>query len=291
MKISKDISLKIVGVGKVGISIMQAFAQTGFEVCGTDVNKEAMDKGRKMVEKSLEGLVSKEKIKGEEKDAILSRMKFSADLDAIKDADVLIEAVFEDMDLKKEIFKKFDNLVASKEALLLTNTSSLSVSEIAAVTKRPGQVAGMHFFNPVPVMKLVEVVRGVLTSAETIENVKDLARLMGKTPIVSADNPAFIVNRLMNALACEAARIVEEGVGSVEDVDTGAKLGLGHPMGPFELFDFLNGIPLFLRVTEYLAEELGDRFRLPVWVKNLARAGLKGRETGRGFYDYTTKRG
>jgi 3-hydroxybutyryl-CoA dehydrogenase len=287
MKISKEINLKVVGVGKVGMSIAQAFSQAGFSVYGIDTNKKIIEKGLKAVEKNLDGLVSKGKVDAQKRDAILSRMAFSTDLETISDADVLIEAVFEDMDLKKEMFKKFDKQVASEEALILTNTSSLSVSEIASVTNRPEHVAGMHFFNPVPIMGLVEVVRGALTSDETVEQVKDLARLMGKTPIVSADSPAFIVNRLLNALTCEAARIVEEGVGSVEDVDTGAKLGLGHPMGPFELFDFLNGIPLLLHVTEYMAEQLGERFRMPVWVKNLVRAGLVGRETGRGFYDYS----
>jgi 3-hydroxybutyryl-CoA dehydrogenase len=287
MKISKEINLKLVGVGKVGMSIVQAFSQAGFRVHGIDTNKKIIEKGLKAVEKNLEGLVSKGKIEAEKRDAILSRMEFSTDLDNISDADVLIEAVFEDMDLKKEMFRKFDKQVTSEEALILTNTSSLSVSEIASVTKRPERVAGMHFFNPVPIMRLVEVIRGPLTSDETVEQVKELARLMGKTPIVSADSPAFIVNRLLNALALEAARIVEEGVGSVEDVDTGAKLGLGHPMGPFELFDFLNGIPLLLHVTDYMAEQLGERFRMPVWVKNLVRAGLTGRETGRGFYDYS----
>ena len=287
IKISKEINLKVVGVGKVGMSISQAFSQAGFHVYGIDTNKKIIEKGLKAVEKNLEALVSKGKIEAEKRDAILSRMAFSTDLDNIGDADVLIEAVFEDMDLKKEMFKKFDKQVASEEALILTNTSSLSVSEIASVTKRPERVAGMHFFNPVPIMRLVEVVRGALTSDETVEQVKELARLMGKTPILSADSPAFIVNRLLNALTLEAARIVEEGVGSVEDVDTGAKLGLGHPMGPFELFDFLNGIPLLLHVTDYMAEQLGERFRMPVWVKNLVRAGLAGRETGRGFYDYS----
>ena len=289
MNISKDIKLRVIGVGKVGMSIVQAFAQSGFRVYGTDIDKEIMDKGLKNVEKNLEGLVSKGKMNAQEKDTILSRMDFSTDLDIIGDAEVVIEAVFEDMDVKKETFRKIDNLVTSKEALLLTNTSSLSVSEIASVTKRPEQVAGMHFFNPVPIMKLVEIVRGTLTSDKTVEQVKDLARLMGKTPILSADSPAFIVNRLLNALACEAARIVEEGVGSVEDVDIGARLGLGHPMGPFQLFDFLNGIPLLLHVTDYMVEELGERFRMPVWVKNLARAGMVGQETGRGFYDYSQK--
>ena len=171
----------------------------------------------------------------------------------------------------------------------MTNTSSLSVSEIAAATSRPEMVAGMHFFNPVQVMKLVEVVRGTLTSDETLEQVKALAKLMNKTPILSADSPGFIVNRLLNALTVEAARIVEEGVGTVEDVDTGVKLGLGHPMGPFELFDYLSCIHLLQHVTDYMAVELGERFRLPVWVKNLVRAGKVGRAAGRGFYDYSEK--
>jgi 3-hydroxybutyryl-CoA dehydrogenase len=287
--ISKELNLRLIGVGKVGMSIAQAFAQSGFKVQGIDVNQEVIEKGMRSVEKNLTTLVEKGKISREEKDSVLSRMKFSRQYEAAADADVVIEAVYEDMELKKETFKRIDQIVGSGDALLLTNTSSLSVSEIASVTKRPARVAGMHFFNPVPVMKLVEVVRGALTSQETVEEVKSLARLMGKTPIVSADSPAFIVNRLLNALACEAARIVAEGVGTVEDVDTGAKLGLGHPMGPFELFDFLNGIPLLLHVTDYMAQELGDRFCMPVWVKNIVRAGMAGRETGRGFYDYRKK--
>lgn len=289
MKISKDIKLKVVGVGKVGMSIAQAFAQAGFKVQATDVSQETIDRGFEKVKKNLELLVSKGKFSAEERDSVLSRMQFSTNFEDIADADVVVEAVFEDINLKKEIFQKIDELVASKDALLLTNTSSLSVSEIASATKRPERVAGMHFFNPVPIMKLVEVVRAALTSEETLEQVKELARLMGKTPIVSADAPAFIVNRLLNALTIEAAKIVEEGVGTIEDVDTGVKLGLGHPMGPFELFDYLDGIPLVLHVTEYQLKELGERFRMPVWVKNLVRAGLTGRSTGRGFYDYTKK--
>ncbi len=289
MNISKDIKIRVIGVGKVGMSIVQAFAQSGFKVYGADIDKDIIDKGLKKVVQNLEKLVSKGKMNAEEKNAILSRIELSTDFDHLQDAAVVIEAVFEDMDVKKETFKKIDNLVNSKEALLLTNTSSLSISEIASVTKRPEQVAGMHFFNPVPVMKLVEVVRGTLTSDETVGQVKELARLMGKTPILSADSPGFIVNRMLNALTCEAARIVEQGVGSVADVDIGARLGLGHPVGPFELFDFLNGIPLLNHVTDYMAEELGERFRLPVWVKNLVRAGMAGRDSGRGFYDYSQK--
>jgi len=289
MKISKDINLRVVGVGKVGMSIIQAFAQAGFKVVGMDINQGNIDRGRQLTEQNLDKLVGKGKIQDEEKNAILSRIELTTDLDRMHDADVIVEAVFEDIAVKKEIFQKIDKTVTSRQALLLTNTSSLSVSEIASVTQRPEMVAGMHFFNPVPVMKLVEVVRGVLTADATVEQVKELALLMGKTPIVSGDSPGFIVNRMLNALTVEATRIVEEGVGTVEDVDLGAKLGLGHPMGPFELFDYLNAIHLLQHVTDYMTDELGDRFRLPVWVKNLVRAGKIGKVSGRGFYDYSQK--
>ena len=289
MNITKDLKPRVIGVGKVGMSIVQAFAQSGFKVYGIDIDQASIDTGMKNVEQNLEKLVSKGRIKAEEKDEITEKMELSTDFDLIRDADVVIEAVFESMDVKKEIFTRIDELVISKDALLLTNTSSLSVSEIASVTERPERVAGMHFFNPVPVMTLVEVVRGVMSSDETIEQVKSLAVLMGKKPIISSDSPGFIVNRLLNAMTVEAARIVEEGVGTVEDVDTGARFGLGHPMGPFELFDYLSAIHLLQHVTDYMADELGERFRLPVWVKNLVRAGQVGRSTGRGFYDYGQK--
>lgn len=289
MNITKNLNVRIVGAGKVGMSIVQAFAQSGFSVCGMDVDQENLDRGLKAVQGNLESVVSKGRISPVEKDAALARISLCTDIECVRDADVVIEAVFENIAVKKETFGKLDRLVASEEALLLTNTSSLSVSEIASATNRPERVAGMHFFNPVPVMKLVEVVRGVMTSDETVTQIEDLARLMGKTPIVSADSPAFIVNRMLNALTVEAARIVEEGVGTVDDVDTGAKLGLGHPMGPFELFDYLNAIPLLEHVCDYMERELGNRFRLPVWVKNLVRAGKVGRSTGRGFYRYDGK--
>lgn len=287
MEISKNLNIRILGVGKVGMSIVQAFAQAGFKVRGVDIEQANLDQGLERAKGNLQYLVGKKKISPQDMEAILSRISLSTDLAAMADADVVIEAVFENMAVKKEMFAKLDRMVTSPEALLLTNTSSLSVSEIAGATKRPQQVAGMHFFNPVPVMKLVEVVRGVMTSQDTLRQVKELALLMGKTPIVAADSPAFIVNRMLNALVVEAARIVEEGVGTVQDVDTGAKLGLGHPMGPLELFDYLNAIGLLNHVTEYMSEELGDRFRLPVWVKNLVRAGKTGRAAGKGFYDYS----
>ena len=277
MDISKDIELRIVGIGRVGASIVQAFAQSGFTVYGIDIDQTNIDNGLKRIEQDLDNLVLKEKMNSTEKEVVLSRIKLGTELDSIRNADVIIEAIYEDMDAKKDMFYTIDTLVTSREALLLTNTSSLSVTEIASATNRPEQVAGMHFFNPVPVMKLVEVVRGVLTSDSAIDRIKDLALLMGKTPIISADRPGFIVNRMLNALFVEAARIVEEGVGTVEDVDIGAKLGCGHPMGPFELFDYLNALPLLEHITDYMAEELGERFRLPAWVKKLAEEGKAGK--------------
>ena len=277
MDIPKDLELRIVGIGRVGASIIQAFAQSGFTVYGIDIDQTNIDNGLKRIEQDLDNLVFKEKMESKEKELILSRIELGTELDSIRNADVIIEAIYEDMDAKKDMFYTIDTLVTSREALLLTNTSSLSVSEIASATSRPEQVAGMHFFNPVPVMKLVEVVRGVSTSDSAIDRIKDLALLMGKTPIISTDRPGFIVNRMLNALFVEAARIVEEGVGTVEDVDIGAKLGCGHPMGPFELFDYLNALPLLEHVTDYMAEELGERFRLPAWVKKLAEAGKAGK--------------
>jgi 3-hydroxybutyryl-CoA dehydrogenase len=289
MNISRDLKIMVVGTGKVGTSIIQAFAQSGFKIWGIDIDRNSLNVASIKIQENLEKIVSKGKINSEERTAISERISLSGDFDLLNDADVVIEAVFEKMEIKKDVFRQMDQRVRSGEALLLTNTSSLSVSEIASVTKRPEKVAGMHFFNPVPVMKLVEVVRGILTAPDTIEKVKALARLMGKTPIVSADSPGFIVNRMLNALTVEATRIVGEGVGTVEDVDIGARLGLGHPMGPFELFDYLNAIHLLQHATDYMSDELGDRFRLPVWVKNLVRAGKWGKDYGRGFYDYSQK--
>ncbi|MBW1902846.1 MAG: 3-hydroxyacyl-CoA dehydrogenase family protein [Deltaproteobacteria bacterium] len=286
MNITKHSRIAVVGVGKVGAGIVQAIAQAGFEVSGIDVDETKIDSAMTEISHNLEKLISKGTLVPGEKDVAISRINLAADLDPIRGAHVIIEAIYEDLDAKKELFKTIDDLATSKEALLLTNTSSLSISEIASVTQRPDQVAGMHFFNPVPVMKLVEVVRGAMTSDNTLDQVKELARLMGKTPIVSGDSPGFIVNRMLNALVVEAARIVEEGVGTIEDVDLGATLGCGHPMGPFELFDYLNAIHLLAHVTDHMADELGERFRLPTWVKNLVREGRTGRDAGKGFYDY-----
>lgn len=288
--ISNQSKVKIIGIGKVGASILQTFAQQGFSPMGIEIDQRARESAPLKIEKNLSSLVEKGKMSDETKKGILSRMKITDDFSGLQGADIIIEAVFEEMNTKKELFKKMDGMNLPAHTLFLTNTSSLSVTEIASVTRRADRCAGMHFFNPVPIMKLVEVIRGAETSTETVEQVKELTRLLGKVPIVSKDAPAFIVNRMLNALTVEAAKIVEEGVGSIEDVDTGAKLGLGHPMGPFELFDYLNGIGLLVHVTEYMEKELGSRFRMPVWVKNLVRAGRLGKDYGKGFYEYPSKK-
>ncbi|WP_028322787.1 3-hydroxyacyl-CoA dehydrogenase family protein [Desulfatiglans anilini] len=289
MQISKELNLIVIGAGNVGMSIIEAFARQGFNVIGIDLSEEVINRGRGKAEKSIAKSEEKGKISSEERVAVLRRIQMTTDFEVVRDADVVIEAVFENMEVKKELFKRLDNMVKSEEALLLTNTSSLSVSEIASATKRPDKVAGMHFFNPVPVMKLVEVIRGVESSADTISKVAELSELMEKRPIICTDSPGFVVNRLLHILAVEASKIVEEGVATARDVDTGAKLGLGHPMGPFEVFDFFDGVPLLKTVCDYLETELGSRFKVPVWVKNYLRAGRTGRSCGKGFHDYTQK--
>lgn len=286
MKITKNINLVILGAGKVGMSIVQAFAQKGFKVTGIDASEDNLKVGLEKIATNLDKNIKRGKMTPEQKEAVIGRITLGTNYNDLGDADVVIEAVFEDINLKKEIFQKMDEIVKSPEALLLTNSSSLCISDIASSTKRPEYVAGMHFFNPVPVMKLVEIVKGVETSDKTVEKIKDLSELLDKVPIISKDSPGFIVNRILNALTMEASKIVEEGVGTMQDVDTGLKLGLGHPMGPFELMDHLDAIPLIANVCEYMSQELGSRFRPPVWLKNYVKAGRTGKSSGKGFYNY-----
>lgn len=289
MEISKDVRLIVLGVGKIGMSIVQAFAQKDFSVIGIDVNEANLKNGFEKVKANLHSLNQKGKITSEQKQLILGNIQLSTSLGYLNDADVVIEAVFEDIEVKKVVFRDLDQRVSSKEALLLSNTSSMSISEIASVTGRSEFVAGMHFFNPVPMMRLVEIVRGVNTSKRTIQQVVEITKLLDKEPIVAEDSPGFIVNRILNALIMEACRIVEENVGSIEDVDKGVELGLGHPMGPFKLIDWGDGIQLITHVCEYMAQELDDHFKPPVWLKNYARSGRTGKSSGKGFYEYPLK--
>ncbi len=277
--------ISVIGLGNIGMNILQTFAQSGKEVLGVEFNQTAIDRYFKRSEENLSTQVSKGKMQAVEKEAVLGRMKITKKLEDIAPSAVVIESVFEEIEAKKKLFMQIDGIVNSK-CLLLSNTSSLSVTEMASCISGPDRFAGMHFFNPVPIMKLVEIVRGLQTSSETIKQVQGLANDIGKTAIVSADKPAFVVNRMLNALAKEAVMILEEGVATAEDIDKGARLGLGHPMGPLELFDYLSAIHLLEKVLNYMSEELNPNFRPPVLLKNLVRAGWCGKQYQKGFYDY-----
>jgi 3-hydroxybutyryl-CoA dehydrogenase len=283
-------NIKVIGVlgaGTMGNGIAQVAAQAGYQVVMRDIEDRFVQNGLKAIEKFLTKSVEKGKMKEEEKKAIIARVKGTIRVEDLKDADVVIEAVFEDLDLKKNLFKQLDELTRP-EVILTTNTSSMSITEVAMATKRPGKVAGMHFFNPAPLMKLVEVIRGIHSNDDTISTIMELARKMGKEPVeVKKDTPGFIVNRLMMPHFVEAIRMVEEGVASVEDIDKAVKLGLNYPMGPFELMD-LTGVDIGLHVTEYLYKELNkeSKWSVPVLLKSMVRAGKLGRKTGAGWYKY-----
>jgi 3-hydroxybutyryl-CoA dehydrogenase len=285
----KSMEIKTVGVlgaGSMGRGIAQLAAQSGFEVILSDVSMEIVEKAVADVAGQLERLVEKGKLTGQDKEAILSRIKKATGTEALAAADYVIEAVFENEGLKKEVFKKLDE-VCRPEVVLTTNTSTISITAIAAATKRPEKVAGMHFFNPAPVMRLVEVIRGYYTTDETVATVMEVARKMGKTPIeVKKDSPGFVVNRLMLAQYVEAIKLLEEGIASIEDIDTAVKLGLNHPMGPFELHDF-TGTDIGYYSLSYLCQEFQEpRWNPPNSLKLLIKAGRLGRKAGAGWYDY-----
>jgi 3-hydroxybutyryl-CoA dehydrogenase len=277
--------LGVVGAGTMGNGIAQIAAQIGCEVVMRDIEMRFVEGGMKKVEAFLAKSVEKGKLEAKEKDAILGRIKGTVDMADLKDVDLVVEAVLEDLDLKKSVFKELDE-ICRPEVILATNTSSMSITEIAASTKRPDKVCGMHFFNPVPLMRLVEVIRGYATSDETIRVTTDLAQRMGKTTVeVKKDSPGFVVNRIMTPHFIEAIKIVEEGIASIEDVDTAVKNGLNYPMGPFELMD-LTGIDIAYHVTEYLYKELNkeNKWVSPNLLKTMIRSGNLGRKTGKGWY-------
>jgi 3-hydroxybutyryl-CoA dehydrogenase len=280
----------VVGAGTMGGNIVQLCAQSGFEVTVRDVTKELVEKGIKNIDRNLTGLVSKGKMKEEDKQAVLSRIRGTTEMSDLKDADYVIEAAFENIEVKKELFKQLDE-TTRPEIILSTNTSSLSITEIAKATKRPEKIVGMHFFNPPTIMKLVEIVKGVSTSDEVVSAVKELAGKLGKeTIVVKKDVPGFVVNRLMMPHLIEAIRLYEEGIASLEDIDKAAKLGLNYPMGPFELMDF-GGNDIAYDVASVLVRELNPEFRylLPFSLKTLIKAGRLGRKAGEGWYKYEKK--
>jgi len=277
----------VIGAGSMGNGIAQVASQAGYQVIMRDVEDRFVQNGLKAIEKFLSKSVEKGKMAEGQKKEILGRIRGTTRMEELKDVDLVIEAVFEDLSLKRDVFKQLDE-VTRPHVILATNTSSMSVTEIAMATKRPEKVAGMHFFNPAPIMKLVEVIRAYHTSDETVRIVMEMARKMGKEPVeVRKDSPGFIVNRLMIPHMLEAVKMAEEGVASIEDIDKAVKLGLNYPMGPFELMD-LTGIEIAHHVADYLYKELdkGSKWSIPVLMKSLIRAGKLGRKTGGGWYKY-----
>jgi 3-hydroxybutyryl-CoA dehydrogenase len=279
--------LGVVGAGTMGNGIAQLAAIIGCDVIMRDINDDFVERGIKNIDNFLSKSVEKGKLQADEKVAIMGRIKGTTDVSDLKDVDFVIEAVLEDLDLKKNVFQELDEL-CRPEVVLSSNTSSMSITEIAAATKRPDKVCGVHFFNPAPLMKLVEIIRGYETSDETVATATDIAKKMGKVTVeIKKDTPGFIVNRVMIPHFIEAIKIVEEGIATIEDVDTAVKNGLNYPMGPFELMD-LTGIDIAYFVMEYFYKELNkeSKWSSPGLLKSIIRAGKLGRKTGAGWYEY-----
>jgi len=278
-------TIGIVGAGQMGGGIAQVAAQSGFDVRLADASRELADKGRARIEGTLGKLVEKGKLDAAAKDQTMGRIAAVASPADFDKCDLVIEAATENLELKLDIFKRCDQALRPG-GWLASNTSSISLSKLAASTSRPDHVVGLHFMNPVPLMKLVEVVRAVQTSEETYALAVEVAKKMGKTVVTSKDAPGFLVNRMLIPMLCEAIFTLEQGVGGVTDIDEGAKLGLNHPMGPLELADLI-GLDTVLFISEVLHRDFGDsKYRAPVLLKNLVTAGWLGRKTGRGFYRY-----
>lgn len=275
----------VIGAGQMGAGIAQVSAQAGFQVLLNDMNKEALEKGMNNIKKLLTRAVEKTRITEEEKTQTLARLKPSSTLQDAKDCDLVIEAIVENMDVKTKLFRELDEITPS-HAILATNTSSLPITEIAAATNRPAQVIGMHFMNPVPVMKLVEVIRGIQTSDATYEAIANMTEGLSKTAVEVADFPGFAANRILMPMINEAIFAVYEGVASPEDIDTVMKLGMNHPMGPLTLADFI-GLDTCLYIMEVLHEGLGDKYRPCPLLRKYVKAGWLGKKSGRGFYEYS----
>lgn len=276
----------VLGTGTMGAGIIQVLAQNGYEVVMRARKQTSIDRGIATVTKNLDKMVAKEKITAADKDAALARIKGSTDISIVADADLIIEAATEDMESKKALFKELDEL-CGPNTILATNTSSLSITEIASATGRPDKVVGMHFFNPVPAMKLVEIIKGLATSEETKAAVVELAEKLGKTPVEVEEAPGFVVNRILIPMINEAAGILADGVASADDIDTAMKLGANHPMGPLALGDLI-GLDVVLAIMNVLYTEYGDpKYRPHVLIKKMVRAGKLGRKSGIGFFDYS----
>jgi 3-hydroxybutyryl-CoA dehydrogenase len=275
----------VVGCGSMGAGITQLCAQSGYQVVVSEINDELLKKGLAFIEKTLARSVDKGKLSHEDKDTITSRIKGTTSTKDFADCDLMIEAAIENLDLKKKIFAELDG-ICPPQTILATNTSCLSIIDMAVVTKRPEKVLGLHFFNPAPIMKLLEIVKTIATSDGVVETSRKFGESLGKTNVIAQDAPGFIVNRLWLPFLLHCIKLYEDGVASREDIDNAIQLGLGYPMGPLTLADMV-GIDVVKFVSDALYEQLKDpRYIVPTLVDKMVTAGWLGRKTGKGFYDY-----
>jgi 3-hydroxybutyryl-CoA dehydrogenase len=277
--------LGVVGCGLMGSGIAEVAARSGYATVVRETSQELLAKGRGRVEKSMRAAVERGKLPAAERDQALGRIRFTTELEEFADCDLVVEAATENPEAKKQIFGSLDR-ICRPEAILASNTSSIPIIELATATRRPAQVVGLHFFNPVPVMKLVEVIRTIVSSEASVQAARALAESLGKRPIIAKDRAGFVVNVLLVPYLLDAVRLLEQGVASKEDIDEGMRLGCGHPMGPLQLLDFV-GIDTTYFIAEIMFEEFKDsRYAAPTLLRQMTVAGLHGRKSGRGFYDY-----